>query len=119
MHTIYHFQYKKENHPNLSQICSYGVLFQGTQEGVQNSRGKRAISFRATDEALLYLIRGLIKLRRFAGKSEVQDKSQLVATLCSSSVLVSMIFIPQRFLTTNYSNYSRTSVARILVARLP
>ena len=40
-------QYKKENHPKLSQICNYGDLFQGTQERVRNSRGKRAISVRA------------------------------------------------------------------------
>ena len=26
------FNIKKENYPNLSQICSYGFLFQGTQE---------------------------------------------------------------------------------------
>ena len=24
---IYHFQYKKENHPKLCQICSYGIFF--------------------------------------------------------------------------------------------
>ena len=48
------FIIKKENHPNLSQICSYGILFQGTQEGVRNSRGKPAISVRAT-EVLLYV----------------------------------------------------------------
>ena len=47
------FNTKKENHPKLSQICSNGFLFQGTQERVRNSRGKRAISVRAT-EVLLY-----------------------------------------------------------------
>ena len=25
-YTIYHFQYKKENRPKLSQICSYGIF---------------------------------------------------------------------------------------------
>ena len=31
MHTrnIYNFQYKKENHPKLSQICSYGIFPKG------------------------------------------------------------------------------------------
>ena len=28
------FNVKKENHRKLSQICSYGFLFQGTQERV-------------------------------------------------------------------------------------
>ena len=51
---MYHFQYKKEKHPNLIQICSYGI-FLGTQERVRKSRGKRAISVRAT-EVLLYLV---------------------------------------------------------------
>ena len=27
-------QYKKDNYPKLSQICSYGFLFQSTQERV-------------------------------------------------------------------------------------
>ena len=49
-HTI--FNIKKENYPYLSQIFSYGFLFQGTQERVQNSRGKRAISVRATEVLL-------------------------------------------------------------------
>ena len=46
------FNIKKENHPKLSQICSNVSLFQGTQERVRNSRGKRAKSVRAI-EALL------------------------------------------------------------------
>ena len=29
--TIYHFQYKKENHPKLSQICSQGIFSSGLQ----------------------------------------------------------------------------------------
>ena len=53
VHTIYHFQYKIENHPKLTQICSYGIFFQWTQEQFQNSRGKGAISVRAI-EVLLY-----------------------------------------------------------------
>ena len=44
-------QYEKENHSKLSQICSYGI-FQGTEERVRNSRGKRAISVRATEVLL-------------------------------------------------------------------
>ena len=46
------FSLKIENHPKLSQICSYEI-FLGTQEQVQNSRGKRAIRVWAT-EGLLY-----------------------------------------------------------------
>ena len=26
VHTIYHFQYEKENYPKLTQICSYGIF---------------------------------------------------------------------------------------------
>ena len=37
------------------QIRSYGIFFQGTQTRVRNSRGKRAISVRAT-EVLLYCV---------------------------------------------------------------
>ena len=48
------FNIKKDDHPKLSQICSYGIFFQGTQEQVRNSHGKRAISVRAT-EVQLYL----------------------------------------------------------------
>ena len=50
---MYRFQYKKENHTKLSQICRQGIFFLGTQERVRSSRGKRAISVRAT-EVLLY-----------------------------------------------------------------
>ena len=39
-------------YPKLSQVCSYGILFQGTQEAVRNSRSKRPISVR-TIEVLL------------------------------------------------------------------
>ena len=45
------FQYKTENHPKLSQICSF-VFSRGTQERVRNSRGKRAISVRAIEGLL-------------------------------------------------------------------
>ena len=34
---------KKENHPILFQICSCGILFQGTQKQGQNSHGKQAM----------------------------------------------------------------------------
>ena len=49
----YHFQYNKENHSKLSQICSYWNCSPVTLELVRNSRGKRVISVRAT-EVLLY-----------------------------------------------------------------
>ena len=54
-HTQYTIYNKKENNPKLSKICSYGILFQGTQEGVRNSQGKRAIIVR-TIEVLLYTV---------------------------------------------------------------
>ena len=41
------------NYPKNNNVCSYGIFFLGTQEQVRNSRGKRAISVRAT-EVLLY-----------------------------------------------------------------
>ena len=46
--TIYHFQYKKENHPKLSQICSYGIFHKELK-----NEFKTAICVRAT-EGLLY-----------------------------------------------------------------
>ena len=42
-YTILHV--KKENHPKLFQICSYGFLFQGTEERVRNSRGNEPSVF--------------------------------------------------------------------------
>ena len=50
-HTIFNI---KKNHPILSHIISYGIFFQGIQERVRNSRGKRAISVRATEGLLYY-----------------------------------------------------------------
>ena len=43
---------RKENHTKLSQIFRQGFFFLGIQERVQNSRGKRAISVRATEVLL-------------------------------------------------------------------
>ena len=49
----------KEIHTKLFQICSLGFLSKGLKnERVRNSRGKRAISVRAT-EVLLYRVRQL------------------------------------------------------------
>ena len=45
-----------KKHLKLSQIRSCGIFFEGTEERVRNSRGKRAISVRAI-EVLLYLTR--------------------------------------------------------------
>ena len=41
------------NYPKYNNVCSYGSFSLGTQERVQNSRGKRAIGVRAF-EVLLY-----------------------------------------------------------------
>ena len=49
----YHFQYRKEK--SLSYPISAAVrIFQGTEERVRNSRGRRAISVRGI-QVLLYL----------------------------------------------------------------
>ena len=51
---IHHFQYKKNKKITLNYPKSAGMgFFQGAQERVRNSRGKRAISVRAI-EVLLY-----------------------------------------------------------------
>ena len=51
-HTIINI--KRKITLNYPKSAAMGFLFQGTQERVRNSRGKRAISVRAT-EVLLYL----------------------------------------------------------------
>ena len=51
--TIYHFQYIKANKLMNYSKSSAIRFFQGTQERVRNSHGKRAISVRAT-EVILY-----------------------------------------------------------------
>ena len=43
------------NDPKCNKFCSYGMFLLGTHERVRNSRGKRAISVRAT-EVLLYML---------------------------------------------------------------
>ena len=53
-------QYKRENHSELSQNLHLWDLFQRTQERVRNSRGKRAISVRAT-QVLLYMYQNYIQ----------------------------------------------------------
>ena len=35
VHTIYHFQYKKEKYPKLSQLCSFRVFSMGFQNGFE------------------------------------------------------------------------------------
>ena len=47
------FNIKKKITLNYPKSASMGIFFQGTKERVRNSRGKRAISVRAT-EVLLY-----------------------------------------------------------------
>ena len=42
------------NYPKYNNVCSYWIFFQGTQERVRNSPGKRAIGVRAI-EVLLYM----------------------------------------------------------------
>ena len=42
------------NYPKYNNVCSYGIFFQGAQERIRNSRGKRANGVRAI-EVLLYM----------------------------------------------------------------
>ena len=50
-HNILFFNMKKKNTRNYPKSAAKGY-FQGTQERVQKSRGKRAISVRATEVLL-------------------------------------------------------------------
>ena len=50
------FKYKKRKLPKIIPNLQLWDFFQGTQERVRNSRGKQAISVRAT-EGLLWLTR--------------------------------------------------------------
>ena len=50
-HNIPFFNMKKKNDLNYPKFAAVG-FFQGTQERVRKSRGKRAISFRATEVLL-------------------------------------------------------------------
>ena len=65
------FQYEKEKGPKLFQICSYVILFQGTQERVRKIRGKRAISVRAI-EVLLYQLYLFYQLSLYSEKISFQ-----------------------------------------------
>ena len=49
------FNMNKKNILNYPKSAAKGFFFQGTQERVRNSRGKRAISVRAI-EVLLYIV---------------------------------------------------------------
>ena len=50
--TTHNIPYKKENHPKIIPNLQLWDFFQGTQERVRNSRGKRATSVRATEDLL-------------------------------------------------------------------
>ena len=39
VHTIYHFQYKKENHPKLFQIYSKGIFNKGLKNEFERAVG--------------------------------------------------------------------------------
>ena len=54
VHTIYHFQHKKRKLPKITVNLQGWDFFQGTQEQVQNSHDKRAISVRASEVLLYY-----------------------------------------------------------------
>ena len=56
VHTIYYFYDKIEKiTADYSKSAVMGFFFLGTQERVRNSRGKRAISVRATEVLILKL----------------------------------------------------------------
>ena len=45
IHTIYHFQYKKENHPKFSLICSYGIFSKGLKNEFETAMGNEPSVF--------------------------------------------------------------------------
>ena len=51
--TVYHFQYKKENHTKLSQICSYGFFSRDSKTSLKQPC-KQDISI-GVIEVLLYM----------------------------------------------------------------
>ena len=60
-HNIPFFNMKKKNTLNYPKSAAIRIFFQGTQERVRNSRGKRAISVRAI-EVLLYILSSRITI---------------------------------------------------------
>ena len=52
---MYHFQYERKS-PKIILNLQLWDFFHGTQERVRNSRGKRAIRVRATEDLLWRLI---------------------------------------------------------------
>ena len=82
------FSIKRKITLNYPKICSYGIIFQGTQERVQNSCGKRTISVQPT-EVLMYVDVGKstsIKCRRYKYWLEYllcEDVKHLIAYCCS------------------------------------
>ena len=50
------------NYAKYNNVCSCGIILSGTQERVQNSRGKQSICVRAT-EVLLYIVSWIIALK--------------------------------------------------------
>ena len=60
-------QYKEENHPKIIQNLQLSDLFEGTQERVRNSHGKRAISVRAIEVLLYYMLTLKICVGVFSG----------------------------------------------------
>ena len=45
VHTIYHFQYKKENHPKLSKICSYEIFSKGLTNEFETAEANEPSEF--------------------------------------------------------------------------
>ena len=57
VHTIYHFQYEKEKHPKLSQICSYGIFSKGLKSEFETA----VVNEPSVFEPLKLIVQGDIK----------------------------------------------------------
>ena len=90
-------QYAIKNRPKLSQICSYGIFFLGTQARVRNSHGKRAISVRAT-EVLLYFQCNSSLYAPYCSQSMNFKSFSVVIILHCSSILFNLVPIYAYFI---------------------
>ena len=55
-HNIYHFQYKKENHPGLCLICSYWIFSKGLEKELETAMVKKPSVFKPLNMLKVYCI---------------------------------------------------------------
>ena len=80
-HTTYHFQFKRRYPSYIILYPQPDDFFQGTQKRVRSSRGKRAISVRAT-EVPLYVTCGGVYTRDKCSQSAMTLLSIHLTTIC-------------------------------------